>query len=207
MTYLEQRRKFIEDGRPLPTKKKYFIPKKSAKRFEKEKEQKIEIVNPKKRGFFDASMQDNEKLNSEILFDQLGGVDESLQNLSNDLDLVLSQYLRHKNVDKEGNCTCFVCGDKIPLAKAQNSHYKKRSHRSTRHMEQNCRVSCEKCNQLHDTNEEPYKEALEAEYNGITTWLDEQASTVYKATRNDLKQALIEYRAKLEILKRKFETK
>lgn len=53
MSYLEHRRKFIEDGRPLPPKKKYVIPKKSAKRIQKEKEQGIEIVKPKKAGWFD----------------------------------------------------------------------------------------------------------------------------------------------------------
>tara|TARA_R110000868_G_scaffold177772_2_gene416811 strand:+ start:2850 stop:3332 length:483 start_codon:yes stop_codon:yes gene_type:complete len=41
MTYLEQRRKFIEDGRPLKEKKKYSIPKKSAKRIEKEKSSSV----------------------------------------------------------------------------------------------------------------------------------------------------------------------
>lgn len=54
MNYLEYRRKLIEDGRPLPPKKKYVIPKKSAKRLQKEKEQKVEIVKPKKKGWFDA---------------------------------------------------------------------------------------------------------------------------------------------------------
>jgi hypothetical protein len=43
MSYLDDRRKHIEDGRPLPPKKKYVIPKKSAKRLQKEKEQPIEI--------------------------------------------------------------------------------------------------------------------------------------------------------------------
>ena len=40
MTYLEQRRQFIEQGRPLKTKERKPIAKKSAKRIEKEKEQK-----------------------------------------------------------------------------------------------------------------------------------------------------------------------
>jgi 5-methylcytosine-specific restriction endonuclease McrA len=40
MTYLEQRKKFIEDGRPLKEKKKYSIPKKSEKRIAKEKQAK-----------------------------------------------------------------------------------------------------------------------------------------------------------------------
>lgn len=38
--YLNHRRKLIADGRPLPQKKQYSIPKKSAKRIKKEKEQK-----------------------------------------------------------------------------------------------------------------------------------------------------------------------
>ena len=59
MSYLEQRRKFIEEGRPLPPKKKYVIPKKSAKRLQKEKEQGVEIVKPKKAGFFDVNKVDD----------------------------------------------------------------------------------------------------------------------------------------------------
>lgn len=58
MSYLEQRRKFIEEGRPLPPKKKYIIPKKSVNRIKKEKEQSIEIVRPKKAGWFDADSED-----------------------------------------------------------------------------------------------------------------------------------------------------
>lgn len=60
MSYLEQRRKFIEDGRPLPPKKKYAIPKKSAKRIQKEKEQGIEIVKPKKAGWFNIELTETE---------------------------------------------------------------------------------------------------------------------------------------------------
>ena len=60
MSYLEQRRKFIEDGRPLPDKKKYIIPKKSARRIQKEKEQGIEIVKPKKAGWFNIELTETE---------------------------------------------------------------------------------------------------------------------------------------------------
>lgn len=67
MSYLEQRRKFIEDGRPLPPKKKYAIPKKSAKRIQKEKEQGIEIVKPKKAGWFNIELTEAEdKMIAEI---------------------------------------------------------------------------------------------------------------------------------------------
>jgi len=42
MSYLDQRRKHIEDGRPLPEKKKYTIPKVSKKREEKIKAEREE---------------------------------------------------------------------------------------------------------------------------------------------------------------------
>jgi hypothetical protein len=44
MSYLDERRKYIEAGRPLKTKEKKAIAKKSAKRIEKEKEQKASGV-------------------------------------------------------------------------------------------------------------------------------------------------------------------
>ena len=62
MSYLDERRKHIEDGRPLPPKKKYTIPKKSSKRIQKEKEQGVQIVKAKPKGWFDESV-----LNSEII--------------------------------------------------------------------------------------------------------------------------------------------
>ena len=44
MSYLEQRRAFIEAGRPLKEKKKYSIPKKSVKRIQQEEQQKNELM-------------------------------------------------------------------------------------------------------------------------------------------------------------------
>lgn len=59
MSYLDERRKHIEDGRPLPPKKKYTIPKKSSKRIQKEKEQGVQIVKAKPKGWFDAERVDS----------------------------------------------------------------------------------------------------------------------------------------------------
>jgi hypothetical protein len=58
MSYLDERRKHIEDGRPLPPKKKYTIPKKSNKRIQKEKEQGVQIIKAKPKGWFDADKVD-----------------------------------------------------------------------------------------------------------------------------------------------------
>lgn len=76
MSYLEYRRKLIEDGRPLPPKKKYVIPKKSAKRLQKEKEQGIEIVKPKRKaGWFDVELSETDD-NVVVEISNKGGVSE-----------------------------------------------------------------------------------------------------------------------------------
>lgn len=65
--YQKNRMEHINNGRPLPPKKKYIIPKKTAKRIEKEKQQGIEIVKPKqKAGWFDAERVNNEKINASV---------------------------------------------------------------------------------------------------------------------------------------------
>jgi ssDNA-binding Zn-finger/Zn-ribbon topoisomerase 1 len=51
---LEQIRNLKEQAKLPKTVKKYIIPKKSSKKLLEEKNQKIEIVKPKKKGWFDA---------------------------------------------------------------------------------------------------------------------------------------------------------
>lgn len=59
--YQKNRLAYINDGRPLPPKKKYVISKKSAKRIQKEKEQGIEIVKPKRKaGWFDVELSETD---------------------------------------------------------------------------------------------------------------------------------------------------
>lgn len=165
----------------------------------------------KKAGFFDINKVDEDftsgaSVVGEAEIDNNIGISESLVNLSNDLDYVFSLFIRHKYADKHGMVKCFTCPVVLPIKDIQNGHYKKRGHKATRFLEQNCRPQCPNCNKLHNEDESIYKKALEFEYEGITDWLDEQASLTYKATRDELKQLLIEYRSKIQILKKKYES-
>lgn len=144
-----------------------------------------------------------------ILTDEFGqwstenGVDESLVNLSNDLDYVLSLYIRYKYSDSAGMVKCFTCPKVLPIKEIQNGHYVKRSHKATRHLYSNCRPQCPECNNDHNYDETPYTNALEAEQPGLAEQLKELGKQTYKATRDELKQQLIELRSHLEILKLK----
>ena len=59
------------------------------------------------------------------------------------------------------------------------------------------------CNSKHEIDTAPFEKALEAEYPGITEYLFEQASIVYKFSQHELKEMILEYRAKLKMVKSK----
>lgn len=131
------------------------------------------------------------------------GVSESMANLTADLDQVLSLVIRYKYARPDGMVKCFCCPKVIPIKEAHNSHYVKRGNRATRFLEANCRASCPECNNDHNYDEITYTNALEAEQPGLAEQLKELGKQTYKATRDELKQQLIELRSRLEILKLK----
>ena len=141
------------------------------------------------------------------LEEKYNGVDESLRNLSDDLDAVMSLYIRNKYANNKGLVKCYTCTAVLPIKEIHCGHYVKRGHKATRFLESNLRPQCPSCNQDHNYDEMPYTNALESETTGITAELRGLAKGTYKATRSQLKMQLIEYRIKLEILKKRYETK
>lgn len=105
MSYLDERRKHIEDGRPLPPKKKYSIPKKSSKRIQKEKEQGVQIVKVKPKGWFD--------------IEKIKEVENSVGVVyATDIDTKLQPNLMTKFWDIAASVIskkpyCWECGDRI----------------------------------------------------------------------------------------------
>lgn len=129
---------------------------------------------------------------------------ESIQNLISDLDVVMSQYIRNKYADNKGIVGCFTCSKKLPIAEMTNGHYISRSHYGLRFLPENLRPQCYHCNGKHETDTEPFRQALERENKGITEYLERLAREVYKPTRDELKELLIEYRYKLNDIKKKY---
>lgn len=64
------------------------------------------------------------------------------------LDIVFSQYVRLKNADKNGICTCVTCGKKghWKTGGIQAGHFMSRKHYSTRWDESNVFPQCVSCN-------------------------------------------------------------
>jgi len=107
--YQRSRLDHINNDRPLKPKKIYTIPKVSAKRAEKEKQQQKIIIKPKKSGCFDS-----ERI-------ELDGSDEvqfkTVTTIVNEMDLFWKNA--EKVIDKTKKC--WECGDFISPSDYRNS--------------------------------------------------------------------------------------
>ena len=130
-------------------------------------------------------------------------VDSSIKDLIEDLDRVVSRYIRLKEADSLGNTSCYTCGKKGHYLKMQCSHFIPRSHMATRFLESNLACACKQCNEGEHGNLEVYAANLEKDSKGTVEYLNELKHTIEKPTREDLKQLLTHYQSKLKIVESK----
>jgi hypothetical protein len=129
---------------------------------------------------------------------------ESFKNLTSDLDYVFSQYLRNRYADKTGIVECYTCGSKHKVAEIQCGHFMSRGNLATRWMEENCRPQCMECNYFKTGNIEEFEHKLHEENGALVEYLRETARQPVRPTRDELKSLILEYRAKLNLVKKKF---
>lgn len=127
------------------------------------------------------------------------------QALINDLDFVTSRIVRLRAADNNGMISCYTCTRPVHWSLAQCSHFIKRSDTELRFdLKWNLRASCRHCNEVLGGNLTEYAKRLNEEQSGIAEELEELSKQVYKWTREELKQLLIDYRGKLRVLEDKF---
>jgi hypothetical protein len=130
--------------------------------------------------------------------------DASTQALKNDLDFVFSRIVRMTAADEFGNCAFYTCGAIKHWSLQQCGHFIKRGDTQTRWDFRNARVQDKWCNENLKGNLEVYEKRLEEEYPGLPGQLREIAQEPYKWGRDELKQLLIDLRAKLRIIENRF---
>jgi len=139
---------------------------------------------------------------------QNGNHDEaSRQNIYNDLDWVASRIVRIMAADKDGLLKCYCCQKSLQWSMADCAHFISRKCLQLRwDLKWNLRPNCKKCNQIEYGNLEAFATNLEKEQQGIVEQLREMEKEVYKPDLQELKQTLLDMRAKLRIIEGKFKT-
>lgn len=127
------------------------------------------------------------------------------QSLINDLDYVFSRIVRMTAADsKTGLAECFCCGRLTHWTLSQLSHFIKRANTITRWDFKANRNSCKYCNETLGGNLIIFAKKLNEEESGLAERLTELSREPYKWGRDELKQLLIDLRAKLRIIETKF---
>lgn len=125
---------------------------------------------------------------------------EGLSDLIGQADEVYSKWLRMSFADKDGIVSCFTCDLNMRWQNSQCGHYVKRGNLFLRWDARNTRVQCEGCNIHKGGNYIQFTKRLEEEKPGVTSILYEEGNLVYKPTREEIKNIIIEYAHKLKIL-------
>ena len=132
--------------------------------------------------------------------------DASLQALKNDLDFVVSRYIRMLYSNERGLCQCYTCSTIKHFSLMQCGHFIPRSNMATRWLTKNLKCQCPTCNETKHGNLEVYSQRLEEEETGIVEYLKELSRETQKFGIDELKQMLYDFRAKLRIIETKFKT-
>lgn len=126
------------------------------------------------------------------------------QALIHDLDFVFSRIVRMMAADKEGYCECYTCGNRKHWSLQQCGHFIKRGNTIVRWDFRNSRVQDKNCNENLHGNLEVYEQRLNEEHPGLPEQLKEMSREPYKWSRDELKQLLLDLRAKLKNIETKF---
>jgi hypothetical protein len=82
---------------------------------------------------------------------------------------VFSEYIRQRDADSNGMCSCFTCGLVRHWKQMDCGHGIGRQHWGTRYNEKNNHAQCKRCNGFEGGKREIYKQRVDARY-GKGTW-------------------------------------
>lgn len=80
-----------------------------------------------------------------------------------------SIYIRLRDADGRGYCTCFTCGRVKYWREMDCGHGVPRQHKATKYNEMNNHTQCKRCNAFEGGRMDAYAKEVDARY-GIGTW-------------------------------------
>lgn len=110
------------------------------------------------------------------------------------IDRAFSRFIRKRDADPDGFCTCVTCGERRHMSEMHAGHFVRRRHMAVRWDELNVHPQCVYCNTFLDGNEAEYARFIIDTYGRDTfdRLLAAKRSTV-KWTLPDLRELLTKY--------------
>src|SRR5512139_4132048 len=104
-------------------------------------------------------------------------------------DSWFSKFIRLRDTDENGLCTCVTCGHIAEPKLMDCGHWQKRQHMSTRFSEINCSSQCGRCNRFEQGNDVKFRAELVKKYGEDRIQLLEALhKTTHKISKFELEQ-------------------
>jgi hypothetical protein len=127
----------------------------------------------------------------------------SYKELVKKLDRVFSVYIRLKESDGKGFCTCITCGKMHHYKGIHNGHFIPRDRKATRFNEMNCHPQCVYCNYHKHGQPDIYRSRLIEMYGKEEVEKLERLAQMGGADDSiSLQQKIKEYKEKVKALKK-----
>jgi len=112
-----------------------------------------------------------------------------------------SEYIRKRDADWKGDCTCVTCGVVKPIKEMQAGHFIQGRHNSILFDERNVHTQCYSCNVMKYGNSLKYYRFMESKYGEkIILELEEKDTEKKSFTVEELKGLREEFKRKIEAL-------
>jgi len=111
------------------------------------------------------------------------------------LDQIFSLYIRTRDADKKGICTCCTCGKKLPIKQIHCGHFMSRRHMSTRWDEENVSAQCSSCNTFRSGEQYKFALFLNEKYN------TDKSSELLQKSRQTAKYSITDLEEMIEHFK------
>ncbi len=119
------------------------------------------------------------------------------------LDTEFSRYIRLRDADKFGYCTCITCGKKLHWKECHAGHFQTRGKTATRWEEYNVNVQCPFCNTYRYG--EQYRHGVEIDLKfgkGTAKMLEKKAQEVKRFTIKELEEMYKYYKGQAKELEK-----
>ena|SRR5688572_24284643 len=116
---------------------------------------------------------------------------------------VFSNYIRLRDSDENGNCSCITCGFIGYYTRMDCGHGIPRQHKATKFNEHNNHAQCKRCNAFQGGKREVYKEEVNKRY-GPQTWekLEVMSRTTCKRGQFEIDVMTAHYKKEVEKLRK-----
>lgn len=129
---------------------------------------------------------------------------KKISKLKQELDIIFSMYIRLRDSDNDGFCSCVTCGERHYWrgSKMQNGHFMSRTHMSTRFHEQNCSAQCVSCNVYKSGLQYKHGKELDKKWGeGTAEAMEQLSNETVKLSREWYEEQIAHYREQVKLLK------